>query len=120
MKNPDILLTDTVGFIQKLPTNLVAAFRATLEEITEADILLVSSYAFVDAQNPYNYCFSLSQYLLILIKDLDYFSGRENIHNNKLNKNKTNIEEVLKFCEDVTKGIIKKYGKENKIRFSVL
>jgi GTPase len=35
-----ILLTDTVGFIQKLPTQLVAAFRATLEEISEADILL--------------------------------------------------------------------------------
>lgn len=34
------LLTDTVGFIQKLPTTLVAAFRATLEEIKEADILL--------------------------------------------------------------------------------
>ncbi len=34
------LFTDTVGFIQKLPTNLVAAFRATLEEITEADMLL--------------------------------------------------------------------------------
>jgi GTPase len=35
-----ILFTDTVGFIQKLPTELVAAFRATLEEISEADILL--------------------------------------------------------------------------------
>ncbi len=35
-----ILLTDTVGFIQKLPTSLVAAFRATLEEIAEADLLL--------------------------------------------------------------------------------
>lgn len=35
-----ILITDTVGFIQKLPTNLVAAFRATLEEIAEADLLL--------------------------------------------------------------------------------
>ncbi len=34
------LFTDTVGFIQKLPTHLVAAFRATLEETTEADILL--------------------------------------------------------------------------------
>ena len=34
------LLTDTVGFIQKLPTTLVAAFQATLEEITEADLLL--------------------------------------------------------------------------------
>ena len=35
-----ILLTDTVGFIQRLPTNLIASFRATLEEISEADLLL--------------------------------------------------------------------------------
>jgi GTP-binding protein HflX len=34
------LMTDTVGFIQKLPATLVAAFRATLEEIAEADLLL--------------------------------------------------------------------------------
>jgi len=34
------LFTDTVGFIQKLPAQLVAAFRATLEEINEADLLL--------------------------------------------------------------------------------
>ena len=34
------LFTDTVGFIQKLPTALVAAFRATLEEINEADLLI--------------------------------------------------------------------------------
>jgi GTP-binding protein HflX len=34
------LFTDTVGFIQKLPTALIAAFRATLEEIGEADLLL--------------------------------------------------------------------------------
>ena len=35
-----ILLTDTVGFIQKLPPTIVAAFRATLEELNEADLLL--------------------------------------------------------------------------------
>jgi GTP-binding protein HflX len=34
------LLTDTVGFIQKLPTSLVAAFRATLEEIAESSLIL--------------------------------------------------------------------------------
>lgn len=34
------LLSDTVGFIQKLPTTLIAAFRATLEEVLEADLLL--------------------------------------------------------------------------------
>jgi len=36
----EVLFTDTVGFIQKLPPTLVAAFRATLEEIAEADLLL--------------------------------------------------------------------------------
>lgn len=36
----DILLTDTVGFIQKLPHTLVPAFQATLEEVREADLLL--------------------------------------------------------------------------------
>jgi GTPase len=35
-----ILLTDTVGFLQRLPHGLVAAFRATLEEVNEADILI--------------------------------------------------------------------------------
>ncbi|KAK4803499.1 hypothetical protein SAY86_003316 [Trapa natans] len=41
MKNGrEFLLTDTVGFIQKLPTMLVAAFRATLEEISESSLLV--------------------------------------------------------------------------------
>jgi GTP-binding protein HflX len=44
----EALFTDTVGFIQKLPTQLVAAFRATLEEITEADVLL----HIIDATHP--------------------------------------------------------------------
>lgn len=36
----DFLLTDTVGFIKKLPHDLVEAFKSTLEEISEADLLL--------------------------------------------------------------------------------
>src|ERR687894_2978631 len=36
----DIILSDTVGFISDLPTTLVAAFRATLEEVTEADLVV--------------------------------------------------------------------------------
>ena len=35
-----IILSDTVGFISDLPTMLVAAFRATLEEVIEADVIL--------------------------------------------------------------------------------
>lgn len=38
--NQEVLFTDTVGFIQKLPTKLIAAFRATLEEVIDADLLL--------------------------------------------------------------------------------
>ena len=34
------MLSDTVGFISDLPTHLVAAFRATLEEVLEADLIL--------------------------------------------------------------------------------
>jgi GTP-binding protein HflX len=44
----EVLVTDTVGFIQKLPTDLVAAFRATLEEVTYADVVL----RVVDASAP--------------------------------------------------------------------
>ena len=34
-----VLMTDTVGFIQDLPTSLIAAFRSTLEEVKEADLI---------------------------------------------------------------------------------
>lgn len=44
----EVLFTDTVGFIQKLPTHIVASFRATLEEIADADLLL----HVVDATHP--------------------------------------------------------------------
>ena len=43
-----VILSDTVGFIADLPTDLVAAFRATLEEVVEADVILVLS----DAADP--------------------------------------------------------------------
>ena len=45
----EILVTDTVGFIQKLPPQLLAAFRATLEEVLDATILL----HIVDITNPH-------------------------------------------------------------------
>ncbi len=43
-----VLVTDTVGFIRKLPHHLVASFRATLEEVTEANVLL----HVIDASDP--------------------------------------------------------------------
>ena len=44
----ECLLSDTVGFIRKLPTQLVAAFKATLEELSYADLIL----HVIDASNP--------------------------------------------------------------------
>lgn len=47
--NQNVLLSDTVGFIRKLPHDLVDAFKATLEEVIEADLLL----HVVDVSSPY-------------------------------------------------------------------
>lgn len=47
--NREILLTDTVGFIRKLPHHLVASFRSTLEEAVQADLLL----HIVDVSHPF-------------------------------------------------------------------
>ena len=47
-ERPQILVVDTVGFIEKLPTDLVKAFRATLEEVVYADLLV----HVIDASNP--------------------------------------------------------------------
>jgi GTP-binding protein HflX len=46
--NSPVLISDTVGFIKKLPTSLIAAFRATLEEVAVADVLV----HVVDASHP--------------------------------------------------------------------
>jgi GTP-binding protein HflX len=47
--NRRVLLSDTVGFVRNLPTTLVRAFRATLEEVTEAELLL----HVVDSSSPH-------------------------------------------------------------------
>jgi GTP-binding protein HflX len=47
-RDREVIITDTVGFIRDLPKDLVAAFRATLEELEEADLLL----HVVDASDP--------------------------------------------------------------------
>jgi len=53
-KGQQFLLTDTVGFINKLPPSIVAAFRATLEELEEADLLLhIVDITHIDAQEQF-------------------------------------------------------------------
>lgn len=61
------LLTDTVGFIHKLPTDLIAAFRATLHEVQDADVLL----HVLDATHPQAlaHCITVYQHLTALHVD---------------------------------------------------
>jgi GTP-binding protein HflX len=61
----EVLFSDTVGFIQKLPTDLVAAFRATLEEIDEAEMIL----HVVDITHPNAY--EQSETVMDTLADLD-------------------------------------------------
>jgi len=83
-----VLLTDTVGFIQKLPTNLIAAFRATLEEISEADLLL----HVIDINHPN----TIAQYHSVIKTLIDIGAGNIPVIT-VLNKiDKTNKHEEIK------------------------
>ena len=55
------LITDTVGFIHKLPPSIIAAFRATLEELTEADLLL--HMIDITHNNAAMHCYTVEQIL---------------------------------------------------------
>ena len=63
------ILSDTVGFISDLPTQLVAAFRATLEEVTEADVILHVR----DIANPDSA--SQKRQVLEVLEELDVIEG---------------------------------------------
>src|SRR5690606_11500367 len=56
--NLPFLLTDTVGFIRKLPTQLIESFKSTLDEVREADLLIhvvyISHESFEDHYNSVN------------------------------------------------------------------
>lgn len=81
----EILLTDTVGFIRKLPHHLVAAFRATLEEVRESDGLLhivdISSHNFLEQIDAVNTVLkglrSLDKPTIMVFNKIDKLSREE-------------------------------------------
>jgi GTP-binding protein HflX len=85
----EALFTDTVGFIQKLPTQLVAAFRATLEEINEADLLV----HIVDATHPnmLGHIRTVNQ----ILAELDVHNKPTVVALNKIDKFEGDVGEVL-------------------------
>src|SRR5438128_3814416 len=87
-----VLLTDTVGFLRKLPHTLIESFKATLEEVSEADLLIHIvdlSHPRVDEQ---------MQAVDTVIKDLDAFGKQMLIVFNKIDKlpNRDLVESYLK------------------------
>jgi GTP-binding protein HflX len=75
-----VLVSDTVGFIRHLPHRLVASFRSTLEEVTQADMLIVVA----DAADPY-----VSDHLTVVDETLEEVGARSQRRVLVLNKSDT-------------------------------
>jgi len=119
----EVLITDTVGFINKLPHKLVMSFRATLEETTHADLLL----HVVDASN--SDCLSQLEAVNIVLSEIDCSEKKsiivlnkidcgEHVDVSKLNetpfvkisaKNKFNFKELYEAIEKQFAGFIGEY-----------
>ncbi|WP_079508537.1 GTPase HflX [Mesobacillus jeotgali] len=107
------LLTDTVGFIQDLPTTLIAAFRSTLEEVREADLLL----HVVDMSNE-DY-FSHEQTVNKLLEDLEVhqipqitvYNKRDIAHQDFVPNAQNETAFVSAFSEEDRKNLLLKIEK---------
>ncbi len=90
----DVIITDTVGFIRDLPKDLITAFKATLEELNDADVLI----HLVDASNPRfeKHIESVEN----ILKDLEIDAKPTLLVFNKTDK----------ISEDELEGIIRRYG----------
>jgi GTPase len=78
--NQNILLSDTVGFLRKLPHHLVESFKATLEEVVEADLLV----HVVDASHPQ--AREQARAVEIVLKELDAWGKSTVVALNKIDK----------------------------------
>ncbi|MFS0863877.1 GTPase HflX [Fredinandcohnia sp. 179-A 10B2 NHS] len=96
------LLTDTVGFIQDLPTSLIAAFRSTLEEVKEADLIL----HVVDSANPDYFNHEQTVYKLLdelnveSIPILTIYNKKDKVHSDFVPSSKSASLLVSAFVEN--------------------
>ncbi|MBR3635516.1 MAG: GTPase HflX [Lachnospiraceae bacterium] len=94
----NILMTDTVGFINKLPHNLIDAFRSTLEEVRYADILL----HVVDVSDP-----DAEAHMKTVYETLDELNAANKpviTLLNKIDKLNDNSREASRFIKDIKAG----------------
>lgn len=95
-KSEKVLISDTVGFIRKLPTNLVASFKSTLNELRDADLIL----HVVDMSHPY-----FEDHLKVVNETLKEFGGTEKAKIKVFNKvdavqDKSRIEYIRNNFDD--------------------
>ncbi|RSK29319.1 GTPase HflX [Bacillus sp. HMF5848] len=111
------LLTDTVGFIQDLPTTLIAAFRSTLEEVQEADLIL----HVVDSSNP-DY-FRHEQTVYELLEELEVsntpvltiYNKRDQVHEEFVPNGKSPFLHLSAFMKEDLHNLLHKIEEQMKL-----
>jgi GTP-binding protein HflX len=114
--NSEVLISDTVGFIEKLPHQLIASFKSTLEEVRRSDLLLL----IVDISNPYyeNNIYSVRKVLkeigvwnkpVILV-----FNKIDKVSNAYIEKLKIKYKNVVFISAQKKKGISELYSRIKK------
>ena len=100
-RNLPFLLTDTVGFIRKLPTQLIESFKSTLDEVREADLLIhvvdISHESFEDHYNSVNQILTdiecMDKPMILVFNKIDRFSANQQL---KGGEEKVSLEEWKK------------------------
>jgi GTP-binding protein HflX len=113
VKNMPFLLTDTVGFIRKLPTQLIDSFKSTLTEITEADLLIhvidISHPNYQDHINSVNFILSEIEAhekpMLMVFNKTDKF-----LNDNEMIKDEFDIEYEDKSLDKIKLVLSKDYN----------
>lgn len=90
-----VLVSDTVGFIRNLPTTLVKAFRATLEEVTEASLLL----HVVDSSSPY--ALHQTAHVLKVLSEIGAEQTRQILVLNKMDRRDQSAEDSASFAQRI-------------------
>lgn len=99
--NLPFLLTDTVGFIRKLPTQLIESFKSTLDEVREADLLIhvvdISHESFEDHYNSVNQILTdiecMDKPMVLVFNKIDRFSANQQLEGGE---EKVSLEEWKK------------------------
>jgi GTP-binding protein HflX len=97
--NQNILISDTVGFLRKLPHHLVESFKATLEEVVEADLLL----HVVDASHPQAQ--DQAKAVEIVLKELDAWGKPTLVALNKIDKLEIGATALEKFQREFDRPV---------------